>query len=71
MPVDNCRFAAPIRSVFVMGKKLCDLPLRTLVRMLQATERLAGPESQSVVVLRRAVARKREATRRKAVNDER
>ena len=43
-----------------MGQKLCDLSLRTMLRMLRATERFAGSDCQSVALLRRAVAQKRQ-----------
>jgi hypothetical protein len=46
-----------------MGKRLNDVPLRTLVQILRATERLVGAASPSVEILRRAVAAKKQAAR--------
>jgi predicted protein tyrosine phosphatase len=46
--------------------KLCDMSLKSLAKMLRATERFAGPNAQSVEILRRAIAQKRETERRKA-----
>jgi hypothetical protein len=41
---------------------LSDLPLSRLLRMLRAAEQLAGPQSQSAMVIRRAAdAKRREA----------
>ena len=43
---------------------LASLPLETLERMLADTERFAGPAAVSVIILRRAVEKKRRRLRR-------
>ena len=39
-----------------MSKRLSDLPLRTLRKILRETERVVGPESVSIRILRRTIA---------------
>jgi hypothetical protein len=48
-----------------MTTQLSDLPLKTLVTMLRATERTVGPDAASTRVLRRTVVAKRQYARQK------